>query len=107
MALAREDFHRALTGALRAVATVEAAVVEEKLEQGQVVGSEVAAEGEVVAQPTVEVLDQGTGANGTVRHFADGYVDVVEVLAELLTEFGLPLPAARVGGRQLLPTQQF
>src|SRR5271154_6398028 len=104
MALAREYFDRALAGALRAVAAVEAAVVEEKLEQGQVVGAKVAAEGEVVAQPTVEVLDQGTGADGTVGHFADGFVEVVEALVELLAEFDLALPAARVGGRQLLPT---
>ena len=39
--LAREKVGGALAGALGAVAAVEAAVVEEELEQGQVVGAEV------------------------------------------------------------------
>src|SRR5205823_1272945 len=104
--LAGEQFGRALAGALGAFATVEAAVVEEELEQRQVVGAEVAAEGEVVPQPTVEVLDEGTGADGTVREFLDGLVEVVETPVELLAEFGLALPAAWVGVTQALQTQQ-
>ena len=45
--LAREKVGGTFAGALGAVAAVEAAVVEEELEQGQVVGAEVAADGEV------------------------------------------------------------
>lgn len=51
--LACENFSRAFASALRAFAAVESAVVEVELEQGQVVGAEVAAKGEVVPQPTV------------------------------------------------------
>src|ERR1022692_497481 len=107
MGLASEEFGRAFAGPLRAFATVETAMVEEELEEGQVVGTEVTAKGEVVAQPTVEVLDEGTGADGSLSYFADGLVDGVETFAELLAKFGLALPAAWVGGIQVLQTQQF
>jgi hypothetical protein len=43
-------------------------VVEEELEQRQVIGSQMAAEKEVTAQPAVEVPDHRTGANGAVGH---------------------------------------
>ena len=82
--LAGEKFGRAFASALGAFAPVEAAVVEEELEQGQVVGAEVAAEGEVVPQPAVEVLDEGTGPDGAVGEFTDGLVKVVETLLKLL-----------------------
>ena len=104
--LAGEQFGGAFADTFGAFAAVEAAVVEEELEQGQVVGAELSAEGEVVPQPAVEVLDQGTGADGALGQFADGFVEVVETLLELLAEFGRALPAARVGVAQVLATQQ-
>ena len=105
--MAREKFGGTFADTFGAFAAVEAAVVEEELEQGQVVGAEVAAEGEVVPQPAVEVLDQGTGADGALGQCVDGLVEVVETLLELLAEFGLALPAARVDVAQVLATQQF
>ena len=59
-------------------------VVEIELEQSQVVGAKVSAEGEVVPQTTVEIFDEGTGAYGAVGHIADGFADVVEAIVELL-----------------------
>src|SRR5260370_16029741 len=82
-------------------------MVEEELKQGQVVRAEVPTEGEVVPQPTVEILDQGAGANGMVGHFADGLVDIVEAVMESLWELGLTTPATRVGVAEVLQTQQF
>lgn len=44
---------------------------EEELEQGKVVGAQLAAQrdtvGDVIPQAAIEVLDRGTGADGTVR----------------------------------------
>ena len=104
--LAGEEFGRALAGARGAFTPVQAAVVEEELEQGQVVGAEVAAKGEVVPQPTVDVLDEGTGPDGALGELLDGLVEVVETPAELLAEFGLALPAAGVSVTEMLQTQQ-
>lgn len=46
---------------------------------GQDGGAEVAAEGEVVPQPAVEVLDKGTGADGAAGQFANGLIDFMEL----------------------------
>ncbi len=76
--LAGEQLGGALAGTVGAFAPVEAAVVEEELEQLQVVGAEVAAQGEVGPQPAVEVLDEGTGPDSALGDFTDGLIQVVE-----------------------------
>src|SRR5262249_51468859 len=106
MGLAGQQFGRALAGALGTFAAVEAAVVEEELEQGQVVGAEVAPQGKVVPQPTVEVLDQGTGPDRVLGQVLDGLVEVVEPPVELLAEFGRALPTAGVGVTEALQAEQ-
>lgn len=105
--LAGKEFGRTFSDAVGAFAAVEAMVVEIELEQGQVVGAEVSSEGEVGAQTTVEIFDQGAGPDGAVGHFADSFADVVEAVMELLAELGLTLPAAWVGVAQVLQTQEF
>ena len=105
--LAGQELCRTFADTIGAFAAIEAMVVEIELEQVQVIGAEVSAEGEVVSQTTVEVLDEGTGAYVAVGDIADGFVDVVEAVVELLAEFGLALPAAWVGVAELLQTQEF
>ena len=105
--LAGEEFGGTFADAVGAFAAVEAMVVEIELEQSQVVGAKVSAEGEVVPQTTIEIFDEGTGAYGAVGHIADGFADVVEAVVELLAEFGLAVPAAWIGVAQVLQTQEF
>ena len=63
MWLPGHEFGGAFAHPLGPLAPHETAMVEEELEQGQVIRSQVAAEEKVVAQPAVEVFDQRVGAD--------------------------------------------
>ena len=62
MRLAGQQFGRTLADPLGSFAPQETTMVEEELEQGQIVRPQMPAKKEVAAQPTVEVLNNGTGS---------------------------------------------
>jgi hypothetical protein len=90
-----QEFGRALADPLGALAPQEMMVVEEELEQGQVIGPQMAAEEEVAAQPAVEVLKDGTDTDRLVDQFGDGHADHKEARTELLAQGGLAGANAR------------
>ena len=61
MGLAEQQLGGALACPLRSIAAQEAAMVEEKAQQVQVVVADVATQEEVISQAAVEILDDGTG----------------------------------------------
>src|SRR5205814_9943700 len=72
-----------------------AAVIQEELEQLQVLGSQVAAQREIVAQAAVEILDHGAGADTAVGESGDGRLQPVQASPTAALQFGLPPPEAR------------
>ena len=88
-----KHFDRAFLHPIRVLAAWEATVVEEELEQGQVIWPQMAAEKEVVAQPTVEVLDHGAGTDRIFRQFAHRYADGKKAAAQSLPQHGIAGPS--------------
>src|SRR5215831_6082043 len=84
--LPRENLGRRSPRTLGTLAPHQPAVVEEKLKQGQVVGSQLAAEEKVASQPAVEILHQGAGPNGLFTHLADRLADFPEPTPQFLTQ---------------------
>ena len=84
---------RTFTDSLRDPAAQEAAMVQEELQQFQVRAAELAAQREVVAQPRVQVLDQGARA-WCLRHgLCHGVEDGMELTAHPGAQ---PVPALPV-----------
>ena len=96
VSFAGQQFRRAFADPFRPLTPQEAMVVEKELEQGQIVRSQMAAQEEVAAQPAVEVLDDGTGADGQSGQFGQRGVNGKEAAAELAAQLDLARPARRI-----------
>src|SRR4051794_40078362 len=101
MAFAGHQFPRALTDALGEPAAHEAPMVEEEPQQIQIGAAQMATQGEVGAQPRVEVLHQRAAAWGPRHGLAHRVEDGVELAARLRPQ---PVPpcqyAVEVVGRR-------
>ncbi len=73
-------------------------VVEEEAQQVQILGSNLAAQKEVVAQAAIEILDQGAGSVEAGAEFTESLLDGIELIMELLVEFGGTHPIGLGGG---------
>src|ERR1700693_2789513 len=103
---ARQEFGGAFADPLGVLAAQKTAMVEEKLEQGQIVFAEVAAQKEVISQPTVEILDDRTGPNRGTRQLLERLPQGVITCAQSLAKNGLTLPALRLIGIDQLPMEE-
>ena len=100
MAVAGHQLPRALALALGMPAAHEAAVVQEEPQQVQVRAAEVPAQGEVGAQPRVEVLHQRAAARGVRHGPAHGREQDVELAPRLRSQSVPPLPIRGRGAGQ-------
>ncbi len=100
MALAGCQLPRALALALGMPAAQEAAVVQEEAQQIEIRTAEVAAQGEVAAQPRVEVLDERAAARCLRHGPAHGGEEHVELAPDLRPQPVPPLPVCGRGGGQ-------
>src|SRR5713101_2213847 len=106
MTLPAQQFGRAFVDAFGMLAALEAAMVEEELQQGQVVRTQLSAQEEVAAQSAVDVLDDRTGADDMVRYVTHGFAQVVEMVAEFLPQRRFLLPTQRLTAVACLEVEQ-
>jgi len=90
---ASQQFRGALTDSFRSLTPQEAAVIEEELEQGRTVRSQMATEEKIVAEPAVGVLAHRTGPGRTLYQFGDDRAYLEETAAQSLSPRGLARPA--------------
>src|SRR3954466_15245323 len=83
MAFAGHQFPRALADALGKPAAHETPMIEEEPQQIQIRAAQMATQGEVVAQPRVEVLHERTAARGLCHGLPHRVEDGVELAADL------------------------
>src|SRR5436305_10501593 len=81
-----QELRRGLTLAVGAIAALQPAVVQVKLEQGQIVRAQVAAKEKVTSQATIEVLHQGTGADCLLGHRGDRKLNRMEPTPQLFAQ---------------------
>src|SRR5689334_20618240 len=88
------------------LAAEQTAMVEEELQHLQVVGPEVPAQEEVLAQPAVDILDDRTGPYRLAVNRRYRHAQVVKPPAELLPQGGLHRSTARIVHVPRLEVQQ-
>ena len=91
-----------LADAFRVLAPQKPAMIEEELQQRQILRSQMASQEEIVAEPAVEVLDHGTGADRAAGQGGNRFAHGKEAAAQLSAQEGLaangrdlPQPAFR------------
>ena len=104
MRLAGEQLGGALADALGPIAAQEAAMVEEKAQQVQVVVANVATQEEVISQAAVEILNDGTGSRRLGHDLLDGGFEIVQPMAKLMVQRGAALS---MRGVMLIDALQF
>ena len=105
--LAGQQFGGTLVDALGAFATQETAMVEKELQQLQVARADFPTQEKVVAQPTVDVLDDRTGADDLLAQVTHGLLQRMETIPQALSQRRLLLPAERLALVQRLQVEQF
>ena len=84
MGLAGEQLGRGFADALRAIATNQTAMIQKESQQVEVAMTNVAAQEKVIAQATVDIFDDGTGARRLGHGLLDGLLNVVQGGSEFL-----------------------
>src|SRR3990170_1020901 len=95
MALAAQQFRRALADPVGALAPQEAAVIEEEPQQVQVVVANLPTKEEVVPQAAVEVFDDRAGPGRIGHDRPNRFPQGVELTAQALAQGALALPMDR------------
>ena len=108
--LACQQLSGSFSLALRAMAPLQQPVIEEEPQSAQIISAPLTAEARVAPEPTVEILDQGTGWDRLFSQFGDGFTDIVEATTQLLAQDSFLLPAEGIavvaGEPPRHPTQQ-